>query len=213
MAHPAYTFGAHRLKRCLKMKKIKQCLDCNKYFTWTDSKQKRCKECQKVYRSRGRYHDSEWKKYTRVCICCGLNFKSKNGRAKRCDECIPKIECNICGKIMSLTRKNQMKKYCSKECSARAKIDHYYNGTYTETLNRDNFRCQKCGTYEDLCVHHIDYSGGANIKTCKANNNLDNLITLCNPCHHVLHNKINKAIVAKYISEVKSITEKFIRRG
>lgn len=49
---------------------------------------------------------------------------------------------------------------------------------------RDNYKCQLCGkTQEDnleehgrrLCVHHVDYS--------KDNHSLNNLVTLCHPCH------------------------------
>ena len=45
-------------------------------------------------------------------------------------------------------------------------------------LKRDNYKCQnlKCLKKSNkLHIHHIDYD--------KKNNNLDNLITLCNSCH------------------------------
>jgi len=66
---------------------------------------------------------------------------------------------------------------------------------YTEAFNkklknqvkrRDNYRCWLCGKKNKDCisktgicyglqVHHIDYN--------KANNNLNNLVALCNRCH------------------------------
>lgn len=52
-------------------------------------------------------------------------------------------------------------------------------------LERDNFTCVDCGTTEGvLLVHHIDESR----KTGKLNNNLDNLVTVCRPCHARRHN-------------------------
>jgi len=67
----------------------------------------------------------------------------------------------------------------------------YINGKYIDlygpgfTLSlkkeiriRDNFKCQNCGYQENgraLHIHHIDYS--------KENHKLNNLISLCKPCH------------------------------
>jgi 5-methylcytosine-specific restriction endonuclease McrA len=46
-------------------------------------------------------------------------------------------------------------------------------------LKRDGNKCQECNSTTNLIVHHID---GDN-----KNNDLTNLITLCNPCHLYLH--------------------------
>jgi len=41
---------------------------------------------------------------------------------------------------------------------------------------RDNYTCQICKKYKIICqTHHIDYD--------KKNNNINNLTTLCRPCH------------------------------
>ena len=60
-----------------------------------------------------------------------------------------------------------------------------YNGKFTAFLKeqirkRDNYICQKCGTYqndltEKLSIHHIDYD--------KKNNKPENLLSLCRSCH------------------------------
>ena len=57
------------------------------------------------------------------------------------------------------------------------------------TLERDNYSCVDCGFYSarsKLVVHHIDESR----RTGKLNNNLDNLVTLCRPCHARRHGMI-----------------------
>lgn len=61
-----------------------------------------------------------------------------------------------------------------------------YGGLFTETLKttvrrRDGNFCQECNTTtaHDLHVHHIDDN--------KLNNDIDNLISLCQRCHSVIH--------------------------
>jgi len=50
-----------------------------------------------------------------------------------------------------------------------------------EVLRRDGWRCQYCGSHENLEIHHKQFrsrSGG---------DSEDNLITLCAKCHRSLH--------------------------
>ena len=44
-----------------------------------------------------------------------------------------------------------------------------------KVIARDRYRCRKCGAAEELEVHHVDGDW--------RNNDLGNLITLCNSCH------------------------------
>ena len=66
-----------------------------------------------------------------------------------------------------------------------------------EVFERDNFTCQKCKIHDDkteiLEAHHIIplVMGGKD--------ELDNLITLCNDCHHYAPNK--KQEFDEYICE------------
>ena len=48
-----------------------------------------------------------------------------------------------------------------------------------EILNRDGWRCQRCGRPGALEVHHVDGDPG--------NNDPDNLQAVCRPCHIDLH--------------------------
>ncbi len=52
---------------------------------------------------------------------------------------------------------------------------------YDQVLKRDHCRCQECGVYTNLEIHHIKFrSQGGN--DCKSN-----LITLCRMCHSLRH--------------------------
>ena len=64
-----------------------------------------------------------------------------------------------------------------------------FSGNKYIVLERDKYKCQKCGADASLVVNHKDGSGRGKIIN---NNNLDNLVTLCNSCHPKLHWKIRK---------------------
>jgi predicted HNH restriction endonuclease len=71
----------------------------------------------------------------------------------------------------------------------RELFDWYHNkerfsGIKNDILKRDNHKCKICGGIKQLSIHHID---GINYLKGKPNNTFDNLITLCNSCHHKLH--------------------------
>lgn len=180
------------------------CIDCRVEFKALQPKQKRCKPCQEKFRNTGR---GEYK-YKRVCVDCGAPFRSSNGRAPRCKQCWHNANCNVCG--IRFERKSQTKVYCSNRCSVWAKTDKYHDGNYVKCLQRDGFQCRKCGTSETLHVHHIDHSGGENVKLGKANNDLGNLITLCEQCHYGIHVFVETYLHERYIDEVKSKVEEFI---
>ena len=56
-----------------------------------------------------------------------------------------------------------------------------------EALERDNYKCVDCKTGKGLIVHHEDESRASG----KLNNSLDNLATLCRPCHARRHGFTN----------------------
>jgi 5-methylcytosine-specific restriction endonuclease McrA len=58
--------------------------------------------------------------------------------------------------------------------------DSNFNGWLKERVKeRDGFQCQVCHNTFDLVVHHQDWD--------KMNSSIDNLITLCRPCHGQLN--------------------------
>jgi len=66
------------------------------------------------------------------------------------------------------------------------KSGQHPNGWYTKiklsVLVRDDMKCQKCGETDSLTIHHIDGDD--------RNNDIPNLLTLCNNCHLDLHRPI-----------------------
>jgi 5-methylcytosine-specific restriction endonuclease McrA len=50
-----------------------------------------------------------------------------------------------------------------------------------ETLRRDGWQCQCCGSRSDLQVHHIEP------RSHLGDDSEPNLITLCANCHRLLH--------------------------
>jgi 5-methylcytosine-specific restriction endonuclease McrA len=48
-------------------------------------------------------------------------------------------------------------------------------------LERDGWRCQKCGSFRNLDVHHMRR------RSALGDDTETNLITLCRECHQLLH--------------------------
>lgn len=59
-----------------------------------------------------------------------------------------------------------------------------FGGNKKLVLERDEYRCQMCGSEHDLHVHHKD---GNNHTKVNPNHHPDNLITLCHSCHSTIH--------------------------
>ena len=60
-----------------------------------------------------------------------------------------------------------------------------YGKLQRQVLQRDGWRCQLCGSMQNLQVHHLKFrsqSGG---------DEEQNLITLCAECHRQMHSHLN----------------------
>ena len=55
-----------------------------------------------------------------------------------------------------------------------------------EILERDGWRCQKCGSSKNLDVHHVTR------RSALGDDAEANLITLCRECHQILHGSVSK---------------------
>ena len=75
-----------------------------------------------------------------------------------------------------------------------------FSNNREKAIKRDDEKCKICGITRkehrikynrDLNVHHID-NNGVNKSKDKKNNNLDNLITVCQSCHGKIHGGRNK---------------------
>ena len=59
-----------------------------------------------------------------------------------------------------------------------------YQRIMKRVLERDGWRCRKCGSMKDLQIHH-------NIKRSQqGNDSLQNLVTLCAYCHMAEHGQL-----------------------
>lgn len=62
--------------------------------------------------------------------------------------------------------------------------EKHFEGKRGVALARDGCQCQKCGSADNLVVHHEDRNGRG---SAVINNCLDNLMTLCRACHILVH--------------------------
>lgn len=181
----------------------KSCVVCSSLFDSRQSRQIRCVSCQSKHRN-----SHERLKYNKICIDCNQGFKTGNMRAPRCMTCRYNTKCQSCD--TEFYREVSTQRFCSRKCSDRSKKDFYYNGTYSEVMARDGNECRKCGSTGKLSVHHIDHSGSHKVKTFEANNDIENLVVLCDKCHRDIHTLTYKTLAEKHTEEVVSIANQFL---
>jgi hypothetical protein len=70
-----------------------------------------------------------------------------------------------------------------------------------ERLKLDSYRCQKCGTAENLHVHHRTYKNFMH-------ESMEDLVTVCISCHDLIHRAYKKS---KHES-LSEITEKILKQ-
>jgi 5-methylcytosine-specific restriction endonuclease McrA len=58
-----------------------------------------------------------------------------------------------------------------------------YRELHERVLRRDGWRCQMCGSANNLTVHHQQY------RSRSGEDREENLITLCSECHSAAHRK------------------------
>src|SRR3989304_1626466 len=150
------------------------------------------------------------------CIQCGRAFRVQPTRSQSAKYCSPGCkyriarqrtpdwptrtkelkECQQCGKEFWV-RQSQLRigngKFCSKKCLSKSQ--QVFNATAPEfynmaewkeirlkVLERDGNRCKTCGfNGRGLHVHHVEY------KRNGGNEDMNNLITMCNQCHMRIH--------------------------
>ncbi len=165
----------------------------------------RCEHCLSTDGKRQRDRRIRLKEL-HICISCGNTPALKN-----------RVLCEACS---SIRRESQRKRrigrvskglclqcgepVCSHSCQMCEKHwliynqksrETYFDGHRLEALDRDSHCCQICSSHLRLDVHHID--GNA------ANNDLDNLITLCGYCHKAVTALVHCAFPSKVIEFVK----------
>ena len=91
-----------------------------------------------------------WSRKYESCIGCGGTEK-RHGCFGLCHDC------------SEISRKHKLR----------------FGGNRQLVIDRDEGRCQDCGTDSNIVVHHVDGD--------RKNNRMENLLTLCTACHGRLH--------------------------
>jgi hypothetical protein len=106
-----------------------------------------------------------------------------------------------CQKWYKAHRESEIEKNKEYRKQNRELFDWYhnkdrFNGLREVVFERDEGMCL-CGSKYQLSIHHIDGTGYASVGSFNSNNDVENLILLCNSCHHKLHHyqKRNKKVL------------------
>lgn len=159
-----------------------------------DAQEKVCRGCGKSFatHANGRTHCS---------YECQQAAHVEKRRQRRRDALEALIStCPVCAKRFPQGgMRNRL--YCTDRCNKKAwKIRHRerylaaslalgnkkkLGGNYLRALERDEGKCRQCGT-PSVLVHHLD-NRGEKCTIISQNHALENLVTLCPPCHRALH--------------------------
>lgn len=182
----AHWHRAEREKRAGSVKYIFNCPVCGNEVRTNDQRKKYCsKECNWAAQNKKR---PVTKFDKRICPTCNTEF-------------------------VPAQKRGAGKTYCSSQCRSKAAYKrnvprqnermwdyrkrNKWGGNWWAALERDKFTCQVCGIQSypsqwrgksrKLVVHHLDGSGEKETK----NHGLDNLMTVCDPCHRLFHGGIH----------------------
>lgn len=70
--------------------------------------------------------------------------------------------------------------YVTKQVAKEKRERDYFDSNREKILARDGYKCLRCGSQENLVVHHKDRTGRGSMQH---NNQEENLETLCRKCH------------------------------
>lgn len=90
----------------------------------------------------------------------------------------------------------------------------YFEPIRQRVLERDGYRCCRCGSQGKLIIHHLDGRGWDDVghsyqKDAPINNDDSNLLTLCNRCHRIIHGAARNDIDIQRMIELKQSGETF----
>ena len=110
----------------------------------------------------------------RHCVECGTEFVAGAIRTKKF--CSPRCQQRFNSRLWT-------RRHSHKGLWRKRNLRFRWNGNWGAALERDGQKCVRCGSEENLCVHHIDGTGEHE----NPNHDLDNLATLCGTCHQQIH--------------------------
>ena len=73
-----------------------------------------------------------------------------------------------------------------------------YRRLMKKVLERDNWRCRKCGSLKNLQIHHKVR------RSQQGNDSLENLVTLCAYCHMAEHGQLSYEMGALEVTKKPS---------
>jgi hypothetical protein len=158
--------------------------------------EKECEECGEVFES---YSYRNRKFCSRKCL-----GKYTTGEGADNQNWKPDIvlSCEMCGEDFEVPPKRQEEaRFCSYNCANEWKskeykgenhhrwkdsVDRLYYGRKWEdirenVIERDNSKCQACGSGDDISIHHI--TPFRDFDDIEKANSMENLISLCRSCH------------------------------
>jgi len=120
---------------------------------------------------------------TRSCVRCGAMFEIKKwgGRRQRFCSVDCRSDASHARYVQNTTPAMRLAK----------KHQNRWRGAWHAAMQRDGWKCRKCGKDSRLLIHHIDGSGEA---SAVPNHDLENLMTLCYGCHKAAHNLVYRII-------------------
>lgn len=169
------------------------CPVCDKEFRKLGNNQKFCPDCTYV---------NKHGMLNRSCIECGAEYSPTGPAQRYCLKCAKKI--NVKNSKIQCKIYITMNPHKVKQWSDKTYNTVWFSGNRNYVLDRDNKECIVCKCTSKLIVHHIDKSGEIGMKKVdrgNANNNENNLITLCKSCHAKLHYQDEKYNISKFITE------------
>jgi hypothetical protein len=164
-------------KVCSKCKIEKPLTEFNKDKRGTNGVRSDCKKCRSKVKPKELHKPNRAKH--KFCGKCGISFEPRSNRQVWCDECAsvekPRIKKEG---LREYHKRTYKRKGYSHLVGENANAFKSGIGIYYKLLNHIT-ECERCGSKENLLVHHKDRN--------RKNNDLDNLEKLCKGCHQEEH--------------------------
>ena len=125
-----------------------------------------------------------WSKNYAQCQQCGTSERPHMAQGL-CRQCyLSRYRSDHGAKIAQQKRDWYLNFIAGTDRGKLAREARNFDGQRQAVLERDQFKCTRCGNPDQLTVHHRDRKGRG---SSNPNNDLSNLQTLCRKCHAAEH--------------------------
>jgi len=174
-------------RRTLKIAEPRICLECGKEFTPIASHAlaQRCsKECNSVHQHRElsdkrRLTMLEKLSIPKVCSVCSKEYLPNHVQQNFCSD-----ECKGIG---ALEKAKKYTKTLDPGVKTNRNRKRRLDGNWYTVMERAEYKCQLCGNTENIRVHHLDGVRERKDGKKQGNNDINNLMVLCEQCHKDIH--------------------------